>query len=981
MTDMNADINRTRAMRIAKQRIEGFAQQFGQEHRNLARHAAFPLVLTPDLLYQIWANFVPEAPWTAVAHVLLSRLCRQVGYEMYEMDIADRNLLLRELKEALGQERFDDLGEFLLDYVAQRLTYDDADTRDLREAQEWTALVYTKPGEAAQELAQALSLRIKNEDMAEVLRLTSLAETLAEPLKQAGFEPLVIYNRGMKNFARGDFEGASTEFNNISKERRYLEISGVTLDILIANIQTYIQKYGLTKREAEIWCLHESNYSDDDIARLLFVTSNTTRKHIKNIQTKIIAYNYEETNTVDIENSAVINEKSDEVSLSEEIESQNAESSTKKIDYTRLYNLLTAENWRKADEETFRLILKATNREKERTLDYKAINNLPCRDLNTIDKLWLNASKRRFGFSVQLKKWQEASGNSNRETEYNFGNNIGWYVNNEWLSDISRFTFNLSAPVGHLPVEWTFHIGGIFPREESVLFTDMASRLLNCNINNLEAKPQFEQSDIEISLQNFEFRTIAVNHKGEIIKAETKQAQYFTENISQNVSLEIVAIPRGTFMMGSPEAEGDDNEHPQHEVTVQPFLMGKYQVTQAQWRVVVNLPKVKCQLRNNPSQFKNDELPVEQVTWDEAVEFCARLSKKTGRQYRLPSEAEWEYACRAGTTTPFYFGEIITSELANYDARITVNDTPSIFNDTKQRQYQQKTMLVGSFPPNSFGLYDMHGNVWEWCADNWHDNYVGAPSNGSVWLSNDTNKLWVLRGGSWNVSARFCRSAFRNWDSLSKNTRNFGFRVVCNVVYYDTETKPQQPIYKVWGEETYGELISDQDNLSSEQGIDYTHLRDLLVAGRLSEADEETLILMLRAAKREETGWLDAESVKNFPCTDLQSIDQLWVKYSNGRFGFSVQKQIWESMGAEPNADDEKWLEFGKRVGWRGSHGAWQEYKNINFSENAHLGHLPLAKLGGGRWTNDKAAQRIIIWGSFIKWVSSLALRLGECGL
>ena len=203
MADVTTDINQTRAMRISQRRVEGFAQQFGEAHRNLARHAAFPLVLTPDLLYQIWANFVPEAPWTAVAHVLLSRLCRQVGYEMYEMDISDRNLLLRELKEKFGQERFDELGEFLLDYVAQRLT-DDADTRDLREAQEWTALAYTKPAEVARELAQALSERMQQEDIGEVLRLASLVETLAEPLLGAGFEPLLVYSRGVDSLARSD---------------------------------------------------------------------------------------------------------------------------------------------------------------------------------------------------------------------------------------------------------------------------------------------------------------------------------------------------------------------------------------------------------------------------------------------------------------------------------------------------------------------------------------------------------------------------------------------------------------------------------------------------------------------------------------------------------------------------------------------------------------------------------------------------------
>ncbi|MBD2604789.1 hypothetical protein H6G81_09685 [Scytonema hofmannii FACHB-248] len=217
--------NKEREIRIAQRRVEGFAQQFGEAHRNLARHAAFPLVLTPDLLYQIWANFVPEAPWTAVAHVLLSRLCRQVGYEMYEMDIADRNLLLRELKEQFGQKRFDELGEFLLDYVAQRLTDDDADTRDLREAQEWTALAYTKPSEAARELAQRLSEIVQQEDMGEVLRLASLVETLAEPLVEAGFEPLLVYSRGMGSFARGDLDDANIQFDKLLHNDSLVEIA------------------------------------------------------------------------------------------------------------------------------------------------------------------------------------------------------------------------------------------------------------------------------------------------------------------------------------------------------------------------------------------------------------------------------------------------------------------------------------------------------------------------------------------------------------------------------------------------------------------------------------------------------------------------------------------------------------------------------------------------------------------------------------
>lgn len=231
MAAVTSNRNQARARRVAVKRVEGFAKQFGEAHRNLARHAAFPLSLTPDLLYQIWANFAPEAPWEAVAHLLLSRLCRQVGYEMYEMDISDRNLLLRELKEQFGQERLDELAEFLLDYVAQRLTDDDPDTQDLREAQEWTALAYTKPNELARELAQRLSERVQQEDMGEVLRLASLAETFAEPLIEDGFEPLLTYVSAMNSFARGDLEKVGNQIVNLPKQGRAVRIAEVLLPI------------------------------------------------------------------------------------------------------------------------------------------------------------------------------------------------------------------------------------------------------------------------------------------------------------------------------------------------------------------------------------------------------------------------------------------------------------------------------------------------------------------------------------------------------------------------------------------------------------------------------------------------------------------------------------------------------------------------------------------------------------------------------
>ena len=224
--------NQEREKQVAVERIVGFAEEFGEEHLILACHGAFPLMLTPDLLYQIWASFVPEAPWTAVARVLLSRLCKQVGYESYEMDIEVRNLLLRELKESHGKGRLDELGAFLLEYVGQRLIEDDPDTQNLREAQEWTALAYTKPDEAARKLAEALSERVKLEEMGEVMRLSSLVETLAEPLVEAGFEPLLLYSRGMGCFVQGDLDDAKIQFKELPIEGQEVKIAEVNLPIV-----------------------------------------------------------------------------------------------------------------------------------------------------------------------------------------------------------------------------------------------------------------------------------------------------------------------------------------------------------------------------------------------------------------------------------------------------------------------------------------------------------------------------------------------------------------------------------------------------------------------------------------------------------------------------------------------------------------------------------------------------------------------------
>ncbi|NET43709.1 bifunctional serine/threonine-protein kinase/formylglycine-generating enzyme family protein [Okeania sp. SIO2B3] len=261
------------------------------------------------------------------------------------------------------------------------------------------------------------------------------------------------------------------------------------------------------------------------------------------------------------------------------------------------------------------------------------------------------------------------------------------------------------------------------------------------------------------------FTTVKVNRKGEIISRCQGKAEVMTENLGNGVSLEMVKIPGGRFLMGFPETEAgrEDRESPQHYVDVPEFFMGKYPVTQAQWEAVMG---------NNPSRFQGASRPVEQVSWYDATEFCQKLSERTGKLYFLPSESQWEYACRAGTTTPFYFGETITSELVNFNGNYPYAYAPKGI-------YREETTDVGIFRPNAFSLYDMHGNVWEWCQDVWHDNYEGAPTDGSAWETGGYDNYSPLRGGSWNDYPRYCRSAICfNYIRREDLDYIIGFRIV-----------------------------------------------------------------------------------------------------------------------------------------------------------------------------------------------------------
>lgn len=258
------------------------------------------------------------------------------------------------------------------------------------------------------------------------------------------------------------------------------------------------------------------------------------------------------------------------------------------------------------------------------------------------------------------------------------------------------------------------------------------------------------------------------------IKHRTHDITYVEEVLSDKVSLELVLVPEGGFMMGSPddEEERDDDEGPQHRVSVSNFWMGQYPITQVQWRIVTQYERVNRDLNPDPSVFKGELHPVEQVSWYDAIEFCERLSLRTGRNYRLPTEAEWEYACRAGTTTPFHFGVTISAQYSNYRAT-------KIYGLGEVGEYRQKTTPIDYFQVcNAFGLCDMHGNVLEWCLDHWHDNYEHAPTDGSAWLNNSDKASRILRGGSWTYFPGGCRSASRGHYYTGNAVDGIGFRIV-----------------------------------------------------------------------------------------------------------------------------------------------------------------------------------------------------------
>ncbi len=274
----------------------------------------------------------------------------------------------------------------------------------------------------------------------------------------------------------------------------------------------------------------------------------------------------------------------------------------------------------------------------------------------------------------------------------------------------------------------------------------------------------------DLPLRAFSFDVVTLDRDGRQTERRRGRAQQFSERLGQRAILHMVQIPGASFTMGAPASDAGSSqfERPQRLVNVAPFHLGKYPVTIDQWRAVMGASPPAMKGLNSKFRVSGRQ-PVVSVSCGEAEAFCAQLSRTTRRAYRLPTEAEWEYACRAGTASPFAFGESITREVVNHDGdlrRLLGEDCA--------------TTPVGMHGvANAFGLFDMHGNVWEWCRDYWHASYEGAPIDGSAWRRDADQGTRVLRGGSWFTKAGSCRAAARRFGGHpSVRSREIGFRVV-----------------------------------------------------------------------------------------------------------------------------------------------------------------------------------------------------------
>ncbi|MDB9529065.1 formylglycine-generating enzyme family protein [Oscillatoria sp. CS-180] len=710
------------------QRLQNFIDQFGQPHLDLAYHAAFPMALTPDLIYRLWAHFRSDVqgrplniPWVAVADVMLAPFCNEVGLDLYEMDADIRADLLLQLQmdSRFGAVRQRELANFLLTYYQSSQLYsDDPDVKELAQIQRWMAMAQTQPTQVVKELARN-AVSVQGHDEAEWGRMAGIMAGLPLPDEEA--QTLLHYVRGMATLMQGQQSSALEEFRQLpGVGRRPVTVAGVPLTIP-EELRQQLQPGSPVSRRR--W-LQLTGWG---VAGVIGV--GLVNRALQQDTSPI-----EEPNSQQIERTE-FRLFDTEIAFVDE---------AGEIVLRHSRNIFGPLYRRDVQDFVLELVDIPASAD---LADVLLINNIissvaPTIINNLLDSIFIDG---RLLFRVASP-------------------------NNEETPQLRTRTTNEALDAWIKTDEDLLVATEIRNRTPVILINDQYLMSVTARDADLWNQAPLEEEEGANRVNEYQLAVIWA----EVLTRELALAQRMRRRNASAVGA--IQAVEGAFLMGSPEGERDrlESEGPQRWVTVSAFTMGRYPVTQAQWRYVAeNLERVNRNLEPDPSQFKGDDRPVETVSWEDATEFCDRLSAFLGVTCRLPTEAEWEYACRAGTTTPFHFGETITSDLVSYDASDSYGSGPT-------GEYRQETTPVGSFGvANAFGLYDMHGNVWEWCQDVWHGNYEGAPTDGSAWVEGGDQGTRVVRGGSWYNNPRYCRSASRV--DATPATRDFvvGFRVVC----------------------------------------------------------------------------------------------------------------------------------------------------------------------------------------------------------
>lgn len=806
----------------AAETVEQFVYRFGESHRLLACHVALPLLLTPELVNYLRTYFLyGQVPWEAEVDILLSGFCRPVGYEQYVMDAEVRAYLLRQMEgdPHLGMARMQEVASLLIKYVQYLYrTHPQKRSHELQ-AQQWAAMVFLEDQreQAVRQIAEAFqqSAQLEMQEQgrslvneAEMARLAKLTKELAPQLER--YPELIRYAEVVSQLFRQPRR--SRQLNVTPQNYRVQDVALPDLTQLVPEPLTlrpgiavknvrggggtlgcFVRKRG----QFQIYLLSachvivppEVAQVGDSIISPETLTVDATAGEVIGTLAEYVQPNSGVANSVDVAIASVL----DNIPI-EPADVPGIGLGRLRGAYTSAASGLIGKRVRKIGAGS-------------------GITSGVVRSIGVRTNLAYPPGGSTYENLIEITSTGDSPfiqpGDSGALVVDDEGYAIGILIAGNETTDPNQISIALAIPIqtelDALDLELVLDINPLFKAtEDEVRFPPLQTlefetgQLVEESASLGTDAPNFPPLQTEtfdivtveidepeysstVNLTPFSFETATLEWAPTLrrrwqIRREENHAEHYIEQLSDNVALDMVAIPGGIFLMGSPEDEPESsgNEEPQHEVTVLPFLMSRYPITQAQWKAVANLPVVARNLDPDPSQVKGENHPVEQVSWYDAIEFCQRLAAHSGLTYRLPSEAEWEYACRGGTSTPFHFGETMTTDLANFDGRYPYNNGP-------RGEMRGETTPIGHFGiANHFGLCDMHGNVYEWCADTWHINYVGAPKDGSAWLEKSDQTRRVRRGGSWKNHPKTCRSASRK-DALPESTQNhIGFRVACS---------------------------------------------------------------------------------------------------------------------------------------------------------------------------------------------------------